>query len=174
MMNKKYRWLSLVALLTLAISVLPSGKITVAQGDSRTFPETGKTVKGKFLAYWTSHGALAQQGFPVSEEMQDVSDTNGKTYTVQYFERAVFEMHPENAAPNDVLLSLLGVFQYNQKYVGKDAPNQKASADNAVVFKETGKTLGGKFRAYWDAHGGLAQQGFPHLQRVHREIGPER
>ncbi|MFL5735444.1 MAG: alpha/beta fold hydrolase, partial [Chloroflexia bacterium] len=41
-------------------------------------------------------------------------DLNGKPYTVQYFERAVFELHPENAAPYDVLLSQLGTFQ-NQK-----------------------------------------------------------
>ncbi len=75
-----------------------------AQGGSVTFPETGKTVKGKFLDYWNAHGGLAQQGYPISEEMQEISDTNGKTYTVQYFERAVFEAHPENAAPNDVLL----------------------------------------------------------------------
>ena len=34
----------------------------------------------------------------------------------QYFERAIFELHPEFAPPNNVLLSLLGVFRYNQKY----------------------------------------------------------
>ena len=36
---------------------------------------------------------------------------------MQYFERAVFELHPENAAPYDVLLSLLGSIRYNQRYV---------------------------------------------------------
>lgn len=84
----------------------------------------------------------------------------GKTYTVKYFERAVFEMHPEFAAPNDVLLSLLGNFLYGQKYPN-GAPNQKVSADNPRKFNETGKTMGGKFRAYWEKNGGLAQQGFP-------------
>ena len=54
----------------------------------RTFPQTGKTVSGSFLSYWDTHGGLAQQGYPVSEEMQERSDTNGKTYTVQYFDRA--------------------------------------------------------------------------------------
>src|SRR3954452_7432173 len=85
---------------------------TAAQAGSQTFPETGRTVEGKFLAYWNSHGGLAQQGYPISDEMQEVSDTNGKTYTVQYFERAVFELHSENKPPSDVLLSLLGVFDY--------------------------------------------------------------
>ena len=35
---------------------------------------------------------------------------------MQYFERAVFEKHPENQPPYDVLLSQLGTFQYKQKY----------------------------------------------------------
>jgi hypothetical protein len=100
--------------------------VSLAQGDSHTFPETGKTVKGKFLTYWQQHGGLTQQGYPISEELQEASPTDGKTYTMQYFERAVFELHPENQAPNDVLLSLLGNFQYKQKYPS-GPPNQKVS-----------------------------------------------
>jgi pimeloyl-ACP methyl ester carboxylesterase len=73
-------------------------------------------VGGKFLTYWQQHGGLTQQGFPISDEFQEKSDLDGKTYTVQYFERAVFELHPENAPPYDVLLSQLGTFRYNHKY----------------------------------------------------------
>ncbi len=69
-----------------------------------------------FLEYWDENGGLAQQGFPISDEMTEVSDLDGKTYTVQYFERAVFELHPENPAPHDVRLSPLGTFRYQQKY----------------------------------------------------------
>jgi carboxyl-terminal processing protease len=87
-----------------------------AQDSSRLFPETGKTVSGRFLQYWDEHGGLAQQGYPISGEMQERSDTDGKTYTVQYFERAVFEAHPENQAPYDVLLALLGTLLYREKY----------------------------------------------------------
>ena len=47
---------------------------------------------------------------------------DGKVYTVQYFERAVFEMHPENKAPYDVLLSQLGTYQYNRKYTKTTPP----------------------------------------------------
>jgi len=128
--------------------------------DSRTFPETGKTVSGKFLDYWNNNGGLAQQGYPISDEVQEQSDTDGKTYTMQYFERAVFEMHPENQPPYDVLLSLLGTFYYNDKYKG-NAPGQEASTTNPRKFTETGKTIGGVFRAYWESHGGLTQQGYP-------------
>src|SRR5436309_13693042 len=89
---------------------------TQAQSGCRTFPQTGKTVCGKFLQYWNAHGGLAQQGLPLSGEFTEVSDLNNQPYTVQYFERAVFEMHPENRAPYDVLLSQLGTFQFKRKY----------------------------------------------------------
>src|SRR5438445_1130370 len=93
--------------------------------------------------------------------MQEKSDTDGKVYIVQYFERAVFELHPENEPPYNVLLSLLGNFDYKQKYPN-GAPNQTANTSlGSQVFKETGKHLGGRFLEYWKANGGLAQQGFP-------------
>ncbi len=83
------------------------------------FPQTGHYVGGTFLKYWQAHGGLAQQGYPISDEFTEVSPLNGKSYTVQYFERAVFESHPENQAPYDVLLSQLGTFQYKGLYSGK-------------------------------------------------------
>jgi hypothetical protein len=43
------------------------------------------------------------------------------TYTVQYFERARFERHPENQAPYDVLLGLLGIEALVTRY-GGDPP----------------------------------------------------
>src|SRR6266446_5499528 len=94
------------------------------QGGCQTFPQTGHRVCGKFLQYWQSHGSLAQQGYPLSEEFVETSDLNGLPYMVQYFERAVFEYHPENQPPFNVLLSQLGTFQYKNKYP-TGAPGQQ-------------------------------------------------
>src|SRR5438874_8752826 len=103
-------------LLALLISPLPIGSGSGArpgvagasplrapspQANCQTFPETGKSICGRFLAYWRDHGGLAQQGYPISAQFPETSEIDGKTYTVQYFERAVFEMHPENKAPYD-------------------------------------------------------------------------
>lgn len=132
---------------------------TVAQ--SYTFPETGNTVTGKLLQYWSEHGGVAIQGFPISQQMQERSETDGMTYTVQYFERAVLELHPENAPPYDVLPSLLGVFRYREKYPN-GAPNQVPSTGaGSRHFPETDKHLGGMFLDYWTRTGGLVQHGFP-------------
>jgi hypothetical protein len=128
---------------------------------SVTFPETGKTIRGVFLDYWQRNGNLAQQGYPISNVMGEISDLDGRIYTVQYFERAVFEYHPENQPPYNVLLSQLGTFQYKQKYPD-GAHNQRANPDAGTrFFPETGKHLGGAFHYYWVNHGGLVQQGYP-------------
>src|SRR5436305_995361 len=140
MARHKTRSLSLLAALALLLtSFSPASHSSYAQAGSHTFPETGKTVSGRVLEYWQTHGALPQQGLPISDAIREVSDTDGKAYTVQYFERAVFEAHPEFSAPNDVLLSLLGVFHYKQKYpIG--APGQLPNADpTSRLFAETGK-----------------------------------
>ena len=74
-------------------------------GDSGYwFPETGHTLQNSFMAYWETYGGLQVFGYPISEELQE----NGRT--VQYFERARFEWHPENAGTvYEVLLGHLGV-----------------------------------------------------------------
>lgn len=162
-----------VVSLLLSISALsPSAANSQAQDGSRNFPETGKTVGARFLQYWNTHGGLPQQGYPISELMQERSDTDGKTYTIQYFERTVFELHPENQAPNDVLLSLLGVFAYSDKYGASGAPNQVPNTQvGSQLFTETGKRVGGEFLAYWQTHGGVAQQGLPISDQFY-EVSP--
>jgi hypothetical protein len=69
----------------------------------RYFAQTGHSLGGVFLQYWNTQGGLDLFGYPISEELIE----NG--YTVQYFERNRFELHPENQGTAfEVLLGLLG------------------------------------------------------------------
>ncbi len=68
---------------------------------------TNHCVWGKFLERWRKLG-VPVVGLPLSDQFEERSPTDGKTYIVQYFERARFEWHPENQPPHDVLLGLLG------------------------------------------------------------------
>ncbi len=149
---------------TPAATATPVPTVEIPGGGSRTFAETGQTVRGLFLDYWNAHGGLAQQGYPIAPVLGEVSPLDGKPYTVQYFERAVFEYHPENAgSPYAVLLSQLGTYRYQTKYGTTGAANQKPNqaAGASHYFAETGHWVGGAFWAYWQSHGGLAQQGYP-------------
>jgi hypothetical protein len=87
------------------------------------FPETGYQVCGAFAAYWRANGGLERFGFPVTGEFQTVLE--GQTYTVQYFERRRFELHPE-IAPNAVLLGLLGREVFDARQGMPPAPQPPA------------------------------------------------
>lgn len=129
--------------------------------DYSYFTETSHGVRGRFMQYWETHGGLAQQGYPISWELYQVSLEDGKVYGMQYFERAVFEYHPENTPPNDVLLQRLGAQKYDITYSGGAPPQEPNNSPGSAFFAETGHRLGGRFLAYWKSHGGLAQQGYP-------------
>jgi hypothetical protein len=72
------------------------GKMAPADVDAEAifFPQTMHNLSGGFRAYWQKFGDLSVFGFPISEEFKEKNPDNGKTYTVQYFERARFEWHP--------------------------------------------------------------------------------
>jgi cell wall-associated NlpC family hydrolase len=166
---------SLVGLFLAGLLLATSGLTAcpVGAADERCFTETGKCVGGAFLRYWEAHGGLAQQGLPLTAEFPEVSPTNGKTYTVQYFERARFEGHPENTAPYDVLLGLLGREQHTLKYAASTPVPESSlpGGGECRAFASTAKQACGPFLRYWEVHGGLAQQGLP-LTGVFWEVNP--
>ncbi len=93
------------------------------QADCVFFAETSQNVCGEILTSWQVEGidlnedgisgnsdaeSLALFGLPLSGLMtQTLGD--GQEYTVQYFERARFELHPQNDPPYNVQLGLLGL-----------------------------------------------------------------
>ncbi len=139
--------------------------------DARYFEQTGFCVSGLFYDYWAANGGLAQQGLPLSKEFAEVNPSDNKTYSVQYFERARFEYHPENAAPYNVLLGLLGGEQYKAKYPNATPASGGSCPPGTQQFAQTNRCVSGLFYAYWAAHGGLAQQGLP-LGAEFAEVNP--
>ena len=123
------------------------------------FPDTGHNLSGSFRGYWEAHGGLSVFGFPISEEFQEQSSTDGRTYIVQYFQRNRFEFHPENNEANRVLLGLLGSELTRGRGFppGVPIPN----SPTAQYFPETGHTLSDRFLTYWNANGGVAIFGYP-------------
>lgn len=84
----------------------------------RFFAETGHNVCGEILTAWQASGldlgqpgisfaeSLALFGLPLSDAREETIE--GETYTVQWFERARFELHPQNQPPYNVLIGRLG------------------------------------------------------------------
>lgn len=126
---------------------------SVPGAGSYFFPDTGKTVNGIFLDFWNTRGGLDIFGQPLTDPVQERLE-DGQVYTVQYFERARLEYHPANDDANKVVLG-----QFGRRIHPADPPAQRQSG--AEYFELTGHNLGGGFRGFWYARGGLAIFGYP-------------
>lgn len=128
--------------------------------SKRYFAATGHSLSGVFKTVWESRGGLAQFGLPLTEPFAETSIDDGRTYTVQYFERVRLEYHPEKAGTEyEVLLGFLG-----KAFHAVDPP--AAALPGARYFPETGHNLSGDFRAYWERNGGLAVNGYPITEEI--------
>ena len=121
------------------------------------FSATGHYLSYGFLDYWREHGDLAQFGYPITDELSD--SVTG--YTEQYFERAVFEWHPDAPAGWQIQLRRLGAEAVSDR---KDAaalqPNNQQDA-TCDYYSQTGHEICGHFLNYWESNGALAMYGYP-------------
>lgn len=117
-----------------------------ASAECQYFPETGHNVCGAILQAWEANGlafdnqpgstpaeSLALFGLPLSDEMTETVE--GQQYTVQWFERARFELHPENQAPYNVLFGRLGAELRGQR--GPYVLPGDAVFPEGVAFRES-------------------------------------
>jgi hypothetical protein len=117
----------------------------------RCFTETNQCIDGRIAEFWEQNGGLAVFGFPIGPLEQTTVD--GKTFTVQRFERNRLELHPENKRPYDVLLGRLGADRLGQQ--GRDWFGFAKSGDTGGcrVFAETGHAVCGAILKAWRANG---------------------
>jgi hypothetical protein len=153
--------ISLIACLIVGTVLLAIAPLSLQAQSQREqyFPETGHTIRGEFLDFFNAHGALRIFGFPITEEFP----LNGRT--VQYFQRARMELHPENLPGQRVQLGLLG------EELGKRTSAQPANGPDTYFqryFPQTGHTAIYALLSFFDANGGVEILGFPIS-----EYGPE-
>ncbi|MDE3074706.1 MAG: hypothetical protein KGJ86_04690, partial [Chloroflexota bacterium] len=141
------RWL--VAALCLLVFAVPQ-TAAAAAADTHFFPQTGHSISFGFKHFFETHGGLEIFGYPRTEEIKE------KGWTVQYFQRARFEYHPEHAGTRyEVELGLLGDMTAPQPFP-KAAPG-----GHGRFYSETSHNLTDPFRHYFDTHGGLDVFGYP-------------
>ncbi len=114
-------------------------------------------MRGAFLTFWESHGALPVLGLPITEPITEDG------LTVQYLERVRLEWHPEISKDpkQQVLLTRLGAITTEHRGLTFD---RVATGDNTLqshFFGETGHNLANAFLTYWQRNGGLAVFGYP-------------
>lgn len=129
-------------------STLPGTGAEDSPAQSVSFPETGYSLSGLLLSFWTGNGGLPIFGYPIDSERQQ----NGQVF--QWLERNRLEKHPENQAPYNVLLGLLGTEALSRQGVDwHSLPTVSSAPEGCRYFPETQHSLCGDFLAYWQSHG---------------------
>lgn len=81
---------------------------SAAEADTIFFKETDTYVFAPFAEYWTKNGGLPIFGYPITPDFEQ----GGRT--VQWFERARFELHPEAPPDQQVQLGQIGRTQWER------------------------------------------------------------
>ncbi|MGA7671645.1 MAG: hypothetical protein WBW04_14555 [Nitrolancea sp.] len=134
-----------------------AGAAPSAPPDQVYFPETGHYLSYGFLDYWRLHGDLAQFGYPITDELTDP----GSGYTEQYFERAVFEWHPDAPSGWQIQLRRLGADTASNRLNEPPFTANDQRDDGCSYFSQTGHQICGHFLNYWESNGGLDSYGYP-------------
>lgn len=146
----------------LLIILLLGSQLGIARGqvaDRRCFAETTQCIEGRFRDYWEQNGGLAVFGYPITPARMETNSDAGQRYLTQWFERNRFELHPDNAAPYDVLLGRLSDDLLRQTGVNwQAAPREAGARAGCLWFAETGHNVCNQgatrgFMAYWQSHG---------------------
>ena len=157
-MRKSGYWTA-VLVVGLLVALL-GGKPASAQEDSTDtehrlyFPETRHSVGGEFREFYIAvPDPELVYGLPITEHCTE--STKGRI--VQYFEKARFEFVPDNPPELRVVLTDLGKLLYEP---GQSLPALKNHPD-CRYFPEMKTSVCFAFREFFEAHGGVAQFGYP-------------
>jgi hypothetical protein len=147
------RSILLVALMIL-VSALGWNPSLAQTTPQQYFPDTGHTVSGDLLkAYLSVKDPLQIYGLPITDAFLD--GASGRT--IQYFQRARFELYPEKPPELRVQRTPLGQLMYKPGPVVPVPENFPA----CKYFIETGKQVCFAFLDFFNANGGVAQFGYP-------------
>jgi len=144
-------WRLTASFLILTFLLTQWGTVSAQSADIQFFPETGHNIKGDFLHFYKSvRDPKLIFGYPITEQ---ITSKDGKT--VQYFQRARFELRTDLPEYQRVQLTPLGQATY--KRLEQVILNNSAGCD---LFS-TGYSVCFAFLDFFKANGGAAQFGNP-------------
>lgn len=162
------RIMIIVALLATGY-ILPLGVAMAAPGE-RCFTETGFCISGAIRDYWERNGGLTVFGYPITAQRTETVE-GAWSGPVQWFERDRLEDHTDEG--KGILAGRLGARWLElQGRPWQSLPGAPGPGDTSqcTFFSETGHTLCGRFRAYWQQNGGLERFGYPITEAFNERV----
>jgi hypothetical protein len=148
-MKSTWRLLGLFLLVSLLLTPVSA---RAQDSSNEYFPETGHNVKGEFWVFYNkATNPTAIYGYPLTEEF---TSKDGKT--VQYFQRARFELDTNLPAGQQVRLTDLG----KETYVPGGLLNVY-SPTACRTFGDNKYPVCYAFLEFFEKNGGIAQFGYP-------------
>ncbi len=140
-----------IPLLVLAILLASWGSANAQSADTLYFPETGHNIKGEFLKFYNGVGdPKLVFGYPITEQ---ITSKDGRT--VQYFQRARFELGSNLLGQGRIQLTSLG------KAIYKPGGQLNINNSSGCQLFFTGYRVCFAFLDFYKANGGGAQFGNP-------------
>jgi len=137
----------ITSILVVILLLASWGSAQAQSADVLYFPETGHYLKGAFLQFYNAtRDPRLVYGYPITEQ---IAARDGKT--VQYFQRARFELTAENR----VQLTPLGTLTY------KPQSPLPINTNNGCEQYSTGQKVCFTFLDFYKANGGPSQFGNP-------------
>ncbi len=122
----------------------------------RYFSETGHHVTGNFLTFFDARGGVEIFGYPRTEAF------NEDGLTVQYFQRARFELHADKlGTPYEVQLTLIGDILTKERGSVFPQAEPRPTTASYRYFPETGYAVLHGFKRFFDERDGLTILGYP-------------
>jgi hypothetical protein len=151
-MEKRLRPSLFTAILLVFLAV-PLWLALAQTEDARYFPETGHWITGDFLQmYDRVPDPLLVFGYPITDAFETQSVAQSPGLVVQYFQRARFELHPENPVELRVVLSPLGEYIYQVDGSGVVVP-VSANLTACRRIPDDGFPVCYAFLEFFDANG---------------------
>jgi hypothetical protein len=161
-MEAKPRWLVRLCLMLLILAALRSFYAAAQDNQPvRYFYETGHSVSGDFLkAYESAPNPERLYGYPITEAFAKEISAGEPEVQMQYFQRALFVLRPENPEELRVELAPLGTYLYEYDQPGSQLPIPP-NVSACELFSATGHQVCYTFLDFFRANGGVAQFGYP-------------
>lgn len=119
------------------------------------FEETGHTLEGNLLKFWRTHKGDEILGKPITEVIEE----DGKRS--QYFENSKLVFDKNGCVDgNQISVESLGKEVFKDETTSSSARTEKDSKYSRY-FPESGHTVKGKLKKYWEKNGGFEIFGYP-------------
>lgn len=150
----------LVCLLSVVLS-LATGERTSVAARQQCFDTPGITacLDEPFLGYWQANGNLPVFGYPIEGANVEHNADLDTDLLTQWLERNRLEVHPENAAPYNILLGRMGAERLRQLGRNPQGDAREGGAQAGCLwFETTGHNVCDQaasvgFKSYWQSHG---------------------